>query len=737
MINLTAKIVKAIAVCVILSACGINAGAEETSPAAGLVARKDFNANREWQSPQVMGRDFWNILDIPPWACSPDGSDRRASADDFCFNDLKDTPVYKESGRGYNVQIHIFNKDTNTVTTSEILKSSWSPYWQFTAQDFFRRVFESTNNPNAPFFITTSESRPPWGIPLENHNYDFAGYEQWKKNHPNFMGFIQGEWCNECFLCGPWSAGGITEGMKAIVTKEQVENAEREFPSPATREEATAMVKKLCGIIKKYHFNDPEKLGYLRSIGCVDHYAYEWGASMNWLETTNSGPYRWQQAFFFARGAAHQYGKKWGWYLASYYNGYPADGGEMVGDSHVSYRGKERKRSQTYSWLGSDFGMSLSLYTRGMYLAYLTGPSFVQHEQLEKFVSKDGAFSPWGKKLEEWFDFTQKNKRGITYAPVALLIPFEQCYPVFGRNSWFRYEYERPDWMIDAFMYTIALPNYGGTRDGNEGCLSNSPYGDIYDAILPNTPEKPVSLDVLNKYKVAIMLGRYAKNKALADRLMEYVKEGGTLLININQLNEFFPESFTGVEKTNAIQPVKGEAISLIDNTKISLSEEYELEKINLKGAKPVLVDSGKNALACVNNYGKGRVIVTTVDYLVPKKDFVHGKDYPLPAYFLRQIVKDVLPLEVKGDIEYGLNKLDDGWLLYLINNKGVTKFVDKIQSVDPSKTAKVEVNLKDLKVTAVTELRSEKTVPHDEKSNSFKIEVPPGEIRIVKIQHP
>ena len=734
MINLTAKIAKAIAVGVILSACGINAGAEETSP-AGLVARKDFNANREWQPPQVMGRDFWNILDISSTSYGRYSDMDMLNSEGFCFNDLKDTPVYKESGRGYNVKVNIFNKETNTVTTSEIFRSSWSPWWPSTGKDFFKYMFESTINPNAPFFILSSESRPPWGMPLDNHNYDFAGYEQWKKDYPNFMGFTQGEWCNECFLCGPWSAGGITEGMKAIVTKEQVENAEREFPSPATREEATAMVKKLCGIIKKYHFNDPEKLGYLRSIGCVDHYAYEWGASMNWLETTNTGPYRWQPAFFFARGASHQYGKKWGWYLASFYNGYPAGGGEMVGDTLALYRHKERRLSKNHAWWGPDFGMSLSLYTRGMYLAYLAGPSFVQHESADKFVGKDGAFSPWGKKLEEWFDFTQKNKRGITYAPVALLIPFEQCYPVFGGRSWFRYEYERPDWMIDAFMYTIAPLNSNGTREGNEGCLSNSPYGDIYDAILPNTPEKPVSIDVLNKYKVSIMLGRYAKNKALADRLMEYVKEGGTLLVNVNQLNEFFPESFTGVEKTNALQPVKGEAISLIDNAKISLSEEYEFEKINLKGAKPVLVDSGKNVLACVNNYGKGRVIVATVDYLVPKKDFVQGKDYPLPAYFLSQIVKDVLPLEVKGDIEYGLNKLDDGWQLYLINNKGVTKFVDKIQSVDPSKTAKVEVNLKDLKVTAVTELREQKAIALD-KNNSFTIEVPPGDVKVVKIKN-
>ena len=709
----------------------------------GLVARKDFSANQEWQPPQVMGRSFWNILPVT-------GSDfwgnilgkNRIHADEFCFNKHKDKALYKESGRMY--ASCILNKENNTVTASEIFQSSW-PLYKKNHGFLFKDAFEITLNPETPFFfMSDGDVRPTWGYMVGEHNYDFAGYEQWKKDYPNFMGFSVSEWCNECINVGPWRENGPSENFKKRLDDKQLEKSLREFPTPSTREESLALVKKICGIAKKFYFNDPEKLGFLRSIMNVEHYTYEWGGDMNWLETTSTGSYRWQPAFFFARGASHQYNKKWGWYLASYYNGYPAEGGDRVGDSTPSFR-VLKKQSNTYAWMGPDFGMSLSLYTRGMYLAYLAGPNFVAHEEIQKFIDKDGDFSSWGKALEEWFDFTQKNKRGISYAPVALLIPFEQCYPVPGGKAWDRYKYERPDWMLDSFMFTIAPHNPNGTREGNEGCLSNSPYGDIYDAILPNTPEKPVSLNVLNKYKVAVMLGSYAKDKALAERLMEYVKDGGTLFINVKQLNEFFPESFTGIERTGAIQPVKGDALSLSDNAKIALPGEYECEKINLKGAKAVLADSGNNTLASVNNYGKGRVIVATVDYLVPKNDlskqgdvlgsFVFGKEFPLPVYFMKQIVKEVLPLEVKGDIQYGLNKLDDSWLLYLINNKGVTKFVDKIQSVAPSKTAKVEVFLKDLQSSGITELREQKVITLDEKRNSFTIEVPPGEVKVIKIK--
>jgi hypothetical protein len=97
--------------------------------------------------------------------------------------------------------------------------------------------------------------------------------------------------------------------------------------------------------------------------------------------------------------------------------------------------------------------------------------------------------------------------------------------------------------------------------------------------------------------------------------------------------------------------------------------------------------------------------------------------------------VNEVLPLEVKGDIEYGLNKLSDGWLLYLINNKGVTKFTNKVQVLDVTKTANVEVSLRNIKASEITELREQRTVPKNHKSNSITVAVPPGEIRVVKLK--
>jgi len=176
-------------------------------------------------------------------------------------------------------------------------------------------------------------------------------------------------------------------------------------------------------------------------------------------------------------------------------------------------------------------------------------------------------------------------------------------------------------------------------------------------------------------------------------------------------------------------------------------NESYEMEAVKLKGATPLLEDADGKPLACRNKFGKGNVIVSTIDCLVPKTSFngaddkvlnnlVYGKKFPFIEYFLKNIVGEVLPLEVKGDIEYGLNKLSDGWLLYLINNKGVTKFTNKEQSLDMTKTAKVEVSLRNIKAAAITELREQKSIPKDDKNNSFSIEIPPGDVRVLKIKN-
>ena len=708
-----------------------------------LVARKDYEVSKDWQPSQIMGKDFWFLLQNdyrdPAFFIDSDKSSMR---------ELEKTSLFKESGVLY------WNNSITVPGTNKVSESAMTPA-------VFLELIEK--RPQAPFYFMPSSVRPVQGL-MKNFEHDIEAYNIWKDAHPNFMGWINAETDNDFFRALPWREDAdLWESIKATENKagnkELIETIVREFPKPQSRQEITLQYLKGLEANRKYFFNDTSKVSYLRASYCFDHYFYESGAHEVALETTNTGGseqthYRHQVSLFFSRGAAHQYNKNWMWYIAAYYNGFD-DQGRFSGNNLASYQFEKEKPTGAGGYYGPGYGMSTSLVTRDMFLAYLSGTSFVCAEEWWNYLhenKKDGKpmwdlSSPYGKVLEDWFEFTRKNSdRGTSFAPVALLVPFEQGYPNYGGESWGMFNYERPDWMIDAFMFTI-VPHSPVTKKGDEGALANSPFGDIYDVITPNTPQKPVSLEILNNYKVAIMLGKYTSDKALVERITEYVKNGGTLLLNIQQINEFFPAEFLGFERTGDpenirdMYAVKGPVRSLSDGKSFELTEEYEVEAIKLKGATPLLEDAGGNVLACMNRYGKGNVIVAAVDYLLPKSNKaewpkgVYGKSFPFVDYFLGNFVKEVLPLEVKGDIQYGLSKLSDGWLLYLINNKGVTKFTNKEQVLDIAKTAKVEVSLKDIRISKITELREQITIPMDDKIKSFTIDVPPGDIRVIKIE--
>lgn len=48
--------------------------------------------------------------------------------------------------------------------------------------------------------------------------------------------------------------------------------------------------------------------------------------------------------------------------------------------------------------------------------------------------------------------------------------------------------------------------------------------------------------------------------------------------------------------------------------------------------------------------------------------------------------------LAVEGNIQWGLNKTVKGWMLWLMNNKGVTKFLEEPEDLDPKAAAHVKV---------------------------------------------
>ena len=449
---------------------------------------------------------------------------------------------------------------------------------------------------------------------------------------------------------------------------------------PRTRTEAAEMVKA--------YFNHlaadarakakPEELPRFNSINghyCYQHYACQWGADIVGSEVgenINSI----QAHLAFTRGAARQYGKPWlidfsSWYGPSMYDEDP------------------RKTWGEYS--GPDRGHSLSLHRRTYYVAYLAGADVVVAEGgwLNFFGSQQpgpGGTLPLSRLGDEgarFYAFTKRYPdRGIPYTPVGLLIdPLHGIYPGFGEKlAWNAFPYTAADQRI-LDLWETFFPNSLDVqvKHNENGYFVASPYGDILDVILNNAPDA-----ILASYPVLLLAGEVAQDVLLAERLRQYVRQGGTLLVN----------------ESDAQRTVIARALKL----------------------KPEMLSAVGLATMSVRR-GRGTVVV-------------YREDGPASAGALAKLLAKVrdelVPLRVSGRFESLYNRTADGWIVTLVNNEGITKTYNEPPRVDAAPSMAAVRYTGRGRVRTASLCTPEGDEPLD--PGDIHLAIPPGEVRVVRL---
>ena len=259
------------------------------------------------------------------------------------------------------------------------------------------------------------------------------------------------------------------------------------------------------------------------------------------------------------------------------------------------------------------------------------------------------------------------------------------------------------------------------------GFGNTAPYGDSFDAITPDFADQTSFRRIIPAYKAAIMVGKFEPNPGMAEILVDYVRNGGTLVINTQQLDGGYPREFTGVELT-------GETLD---------SGDYVLDQVKLAGAKVIRADAAGNPLFTRNAFGKGSVIVTTPRMLIPKskQDWIKFRDDALSGKskfehieaLLELLCAEFVPVNVEGDIGFGLNKNSTGWWLYLFNHKGVMKLAGQAEWFDQERTAKVKIDLSRLNIKSVKELRGGEMIPLA--NNTLTMNIAAGDFKILELK--
>ena len=325
---------------------------------------------------------------------------------------------------------------------------------------------------------------------------------------------------------------------------------------------------------------------------------------------------------------------------------------------------------------GLDAGHSLSFYERMWLHAWFAGAAMVTPENsIAIFFQKPEA--PWtltshGRKAVEVFSFMQNQNRGVPYTPVAVVLDHLAGYNAYMDKPWGILKPTPGDREVRDLFDHQLFP-------GSDHIHTNS---------FPSNPE------------------------------FSYLRP--------TSYGEIFDVLLTSVPpEILPTYPV----ILLAGDIEFDNAFLCELEKALRRGSRILMSPRHRDALGTEF----GRVARQgTVEVLEPWTNTATSRPTAISNDRLKQLAQDFLPIEVTGDsIQYGINRTPSGWLVELINNRGVIKKPGEPAVTDATAVAQVRLKSK-LRSKTARESRSGRV---HENPGVLSLAVGPGAAEFVEFQ--
>lgn len=449
------------------------------------------------------------------------------------------------------------------------------------------------------------------------------------------------------------------------------------------------------------------------------HYYGEFGSRLLGFEFSQSLPSDIMR-FAFLRGASKQYGRLTQSVVSLFNN-----------------RGFKTYNKKDFYRGGPETGPSLSILKRLFYLSYIYGCSFGGFETSQltgEWHDGKPELSPLGEiNIQALEIFKNHPERGVTCAPVGLIIDFYHGWqpPVDkGRFiTWGHLPYEKGDFQIYNVFEFIYPGYYNAPNTIDErGVLTSTPFGDIFEVLLNNTPEF-----VLNMYNSLFICGDTEIRGDFEKKLKQYVKKGGQVIVFYPQIKFVDPE-FLGF-KINGEGKEAFISATLYDKKTFVEPSGYTYVPISATTAEVLAVNENLEPLITVNHFGEGRVICViaefgmsnnlkykypSLSYAEPKYELLNGIKHFLSEYFRNHNI-----VEVKEDnIQYAVNLFPgkrDVMVVTLVNNDRFNEWSGTVVV----KNSKI--------IESYEWLTGEKVMI--EKKGALKVNIPQGDLRIFTIK--
>jgi hypothetical protein len=575
-----------------------------------------------------------------------------------------------------------------------------------------------------------------YGEPAFKKDSDRAALRaNFKKFEKQFAGFIAGESISYAYpdnaelnarVTAAKSRADVLDALRELYTAATVKRFTNWFGAPLTPEETWAPINSCLSANME---------PFAHALGA-------WGERRIGHENTGNSPTL-ARRLAFLRGAARQFGAK----FFDYQSCNLGDSATMFSREAYFYGASSRYilDNQYDAWAGAGHHWLLKDYV----LWHLAGVDAFYNEQGVDMFWKPGGnsagdafpvqLSPKGKTAEAALRIASKHPRGTQFTPVAFLLD--------EAHGWSQERFTPGAFQLDPGLNPAVLApgkHEAGIRawfdvayfpapeTQNEPASAirqtyvNGVFGGIFD-VLVTAPRRTA---ILKTYPVVICAGELNVSLEWGKALREYVRGGGTLVVCADQL------SGPGVKELEL--PAFGPQVE-------SASFKWEpggetvpcgvfRHRALAAGRDRVLATTTNNGpLAVLRRAGSGQLIAIGA----PVGLGLDERPVPVLALVMRHVVEGLLPVKVGGDIEWVLNRLDDGgWLVSLLNNRGIIKPQHGMLPTDHREEQVVTLRAPFVvprSYDCVTE-QPVRWLPAD-KGSQARLTLPAGAVRMVVIQ--
>jgi hypothetical protein len=649
-------------------------------------------AGRDFQMPWNISEEFWKQYDKPPAERSlvPYSTERQK---EFLalYKGKTDVPIF--SSKLVTPVFHINRLGDHLAEGSA-----------------FVRHLRETNSPFG-IVINYGEAKLP----------DEKAHAAWAllsgELRERFVGWISGENIGYV-LDGPVPRPVLTPEM----TRAQMLESKRDFLTRGLEAKWGATFKSQTGPMwdKLIPALSASHTTYAHALG-------RWGCPLIGMEMQGVIPMTGMRVAF-ARGAARQYGKNFLYYHAP-----------SFGDASLTFTNQQNFAGPDYFYhtrYGPSMGPSLAWYRKNYYLFYMAGASAIYLEQGFDQFFKPGpgehAFqlNPLGRITAEFMRFAERHPdRGTPYTPIAFLLDPAHGWDMISMPHWSfgvspidRHDHALRELFGAAYYPALSVEGEEATSDRQT--FVNGAFGDVFDVLVASDE----GAEAADAYKALVVGGRIAWTPAWTARLSDYVRKGGTVVLNVAQAKGLPPDllgaTLTGAtaEAASAICAMPGEGNAVLE------SQTFRYERLQPRGATVLMATPSGDALVTSNAVGKGRLILSAV----PDNLGVDDRLVPAAAHLLAHLCSDATPVRVRGDVEWMVNKTERGWVVTLLNNRGVTKLQQGLATVDRAETVEAKLGLSGGGVASAREWTSDADLPIA--SGTVTVRIYPGDVKVVEL---